>query len=337
MEKILKRFGNLIEKITLSENMFMAFKEAKKGKANKKKVYDFELNLGDNISYLIKSIINGTYKPKPYKKFLVREPKERIIYAPSFEDVVVQHAIYRIIYPIFEKTFITQSHGCRKNYGTHSASRYLQKSLKKYDENLYYLQLDIKKYFYSFDRDILKSMLEKKIKDKKFIELIMMFTTYGEDKGVPIGNLLSQLFGLIYLSPLDHYVKRDLKIKNYVRYVDDFILIGVTLDEAKEYKQKIEKFLLDNLGLTLSKFTIAKIKRGSNFVGYRTWQNYKLVRKHSMYNFRRACKKEKIESIVSLIGHAKETKTIEYYKKILTEYNLINKIPSKVKAVLNDV
>lgn len=162
MEKILKRFGNLIEKITLSENMFMAFKEAKKGKANKKKVYDFELNLGDNISYLIKSIMNGTYKPKPYKKFLVREPKERIIYAPAFEDVVVQHAIYRIIYPIFERTFITQSHGCRKNYGTHSASRYLQKSLKKYDENLYYLQLDIKKYFYSFDRNILKSMLEKK-------------------------------------------------------------------------------------------------------------------------------------------------------------------------------
>lgn len=226
-------------------------------------------------------------------KILVREPKERIIYAPAFEDVVVQHAIYRIIYPIFERTFITQSHGCRKNYGTHSASRYLQKSLKKYDENLYYLQLDIKKYFYSFDRNILKSMLEKKIKDKKFIELIMMFTTYGEEKGVPIGNLLSQLFGLIYLNPLDHYVKRDLKIKNYVRYVDDFILIGITLSEAKEYKQKIEKFLLDNLGLTLSKFTIAKIKRGSNFVGYRTWQNYKLVRKHSMYNFRRACKKEK--------------------------------------------
>lgn len=333
----MKRTGNLIEKIISSENMFLAFKEAKKGKANKRKVFDFELNLGENITNLITQIKNNTYKPKPYRKFTIREPKERIIFAPAFEDIVVQHSIYRVIYPIFEKTFITQSHGCRKNYGTHSASRYLQKSIKKYDENLYFLQLDIRKYFYSFNRDILKAMLEKKIKDKEFISLIMQFTEYEEPKGVPIGNLLSQLFGLIYLNPLDHYIKRELKIKNYVRYVDDFILIGITLDEAKEYKLKIEKFLNDNLDLTLSKFIIAKIKKGVNFVGYRTWQNYKLVRKHSMYNFKRACKKDKIKSIVSLIGHAKETKTKEYYKKILSEYDLINKLPCKVALSLSAV
>ncbi len=337
MEKKLKRIGNLIEEIISSENMFLAFKDAKKGKSSKKKVFDFEINLGENISYLIKSIKNGTYKPKPYRKFTVKEPKERTIYAPAFEDVVVQHAIYRVIYPIFEKTFITQSHGCRKNYGTHTASEYLQKSLNKYDENLYYLQLDIKKYFYSFNRNILRSLLEKKIKDKKLIELIMMFTIYDSEKGVPIGNLLSQLFGLIYLNPLDHYIKRNLKIKNYVRYVDDFILVGITLEEAKELKQKIETFLSKNLELSLSKFTIAKIKRGSNFVGYRTRPKYKLVRKHSMYNFKKACKKEKIESIASLIGHAKETKTTAYYKKILNEYNLMDKIPYKVWLFLNGV
>ncbi len=333
----MKRTGNLIDKIISSENMFLAFKEAKKGKVHKKKVFDFELNLGENIANLITQIKNNTYKPKPYRKFTIREPKERIIFAPSFEDIVVQHSIYRVIYPIFEKTFITQSHGCRKNYGTHSASRYLQKSLKKYDDDLYFLQLDIRKYFYSFNRDILKTLLEKKIKDKKLIELIRLFAHHESDRGVPIGNLLSQLFGLIYLNPLDHYIKRELKIKNYVRYVDDFILIGITLDEAKEYKQKIEKFLIENLGLTLSKFIIAKIKRGVNFVGYRTWQKYKLVRKHSMYNFKRACKKNKIESIISLVGHAKETKTKEYYKKILFEYDLIDKIPMKVALSLNAV
>lgn len=162
----MKRTGNLIDKIISSENMFLAFKEAKKGKVHKKKVFDFELNLGENIANLITQIKNNTYKPKPYRKFTIREPKERIIFAPSFEDIVVQHSIYRVIYPIFEKTFITQSHGCRKNYGTHSASRYLQKSLKKYDDDLYFLQLDIRKYFYSFNRDILKTLLEKKIKDK---------------------------------------------------------------------------------------------------------------------------------------------------------------------------
>ena len=111
---------------------------------------------------------------------------------------MVQHAIYRVIYPIFDRSFISQSHGCRKNHGTHSASEYLQKSFQQNDEELYYLQLDIKKYFYSFDRDILQLLLGKKIKDKELIELIMMFARYDEPKGVPIGNLLSQLFGLIY-------------------------------------------------------------------------------------------------------------------------------------------
>lgn len=110
----MKRTGNLIDKIISSENMFLAFKEAKKGKVHKKKVFDFELNLGENIANLITQIKNNTYKPKPYRKFTIREPKERIIFAPSFEDIVVQHSIYRVIYPIFEKTFITQSHGCRK-------------------------------------------------------------------------------------------------------------------------------------------------------------------------------------------------------------------------------
>lgn len=194
----MKRNGNLLEKVVESANMFLAFKEAKKGKANKQKVYDFELALGTNIYNLINSIKNKTYQPKPYKKFTIYEPKERTIYAPSFEDVVVQHAIYRVIYPIFDRSFISQSHGCRKNHGTHSASEYLQKSFQQNDEELYYLQLDIKKYFYSFDRDILQLLLGKKIKDKELIELIMMFARYDEPKGVPIGNFLSQLFGLIY-------------------------------------------------------------------------------------------------------------------------------------------
>lgn len=254
----MKRIGNLINTIISSENMFLAFKEARKGKNHKRKVFNFELNLGVNIADLMTQIKNNTYKPKPYRKFILKEPKERIIFAPSFEDIVVQHSIYRVIYPIFEKTFITQSHGCRKNYGTHSASRYLQKSLKQYDEDLYFLQLDIRKYFYSFNREILKTLLEKKIKDKKLIELIMLFAHHESDRGV-------------------------------------------------------------------------------NFVGYRTWQKYKLVRKHSMYNFKRACKKDKIESIISLVGHAKETKTKEYYRKILLEYDLIDKIPMKVALSLNAV
>jgi len=330
----LKRYGHLYDEVISSENLFHAFRESKNNKRNKKTVYQFELNFGKEMGDLILELRQGTYEPKPYNKFIVYEPKKREIFAPAFRDIVVQHALYRVIYTIFEKGFITQSHGCRKHHGCQSASEYLQTVMRDSDPESYFLQLDIRKYFYSFDRAVLRQLLEKKIKDKAVIDLLMQFTKYDSDKGVPIGNLLSQLYGLIYLNPLDHFVKRELKVKNYVRYVDDFVLVGLTFEQTSEYLSKISKFLKEELNLELSKVTRARIKRGINFVGYRTWQSYKLVRKYSMYKFRRACKKMKIESIVSMLGNAKGTQTIKYYKKILEEYNLIKSLPIKAQTNL---
>lgn len=330
----MKRIGNIYEEVISPNNLFLAYKEARKNKRNRAKVYEFEQNLGSEMALLIKELKSGAYKPRPYKKFLVHEPKERVIYAPAFRDVVVQHAIYRIVYNIYEKTFITQSHGCRKGYGIHSARDSVQRSIRKHTDDKYYLQLDIKKYFYSFDRLVLRALLQKKIKEPRMVRLMMMFTEYDSDKGVPIGNLLSQLYGLIYLNPIDHYIKRHLKIKDYIRYVDDFILIGLDLHEAQTLKLNIEKYLICELGLTLSKAKIIKIKRGVDFVGYRIWKTHSLVRKYSMYNFKRMCKKRDILSIVSMLGHAKNTQTISYYKSILEEYKLIDSLPKKVQTSL---
>lgn len=330
----LKRYGNLYDEVISSENMFNAFRDSKNNKRNKKTVYQFELNFGKEMGDLILELRQGTYEPKPYNKFIVYEPKKREIFAPAFRDIVVQHALYRVVYPIFEKGFITQSHGCRKHHGCQSASEYLQTVMRDSDPESYFLQLDIRKYFYSFDRAALKGMLERKIKDKAVIDLLMQFTKYDSDKGVPIGNLLSQLYGLIYLNPLDHFVKRELKVKNYVRYVDDFVLVGLTLEQSKEYLSRIKDFLKGELGLELSKATRAKIKRGINFVGYRTWQSHKLVRKYAMHKFRRACKKEKVESIASMLGHAKNTQTIPYYKRILEECDMVQKLPTKIQRSL---
>lgn len=317
----MKRVGKLFEKAFSRENLYQAYLDARKGKRKKSACFLFEKNLGANLEELYQKINNNTYKPEPYFKFEVYEPKKRIIYAPAFKDVIVQHAIYRIIYPIFDKTFINTSFACRKEYGTHRASKYTQKALRQYDKNLYTLKLDIKKYFYSIDRDILRKLIERKIKDKRFVDMMMEFAVYEDPIGIPIGNLLSQIYALIYLNPLDHFIKRGLKIKHYVRYVDDFILIGLTREKCLEYKQDIVIFLKSNLNLILSKFIIQKIKRGVNFVGYRTWKNYKLIRKYSLYKFKKCVKENKTQSINSLLGHAKDTISMKYMLNIIKEAN----------------
>lgn len=331
----MKRIGRLFEKAFSKENLYKAYLDARKGKRKKCACFLFEKNLGANLEELYQKIHSNNYKPEPYFKFFVYEPKRRIICAPAFKDIVTQHAIYRIIYYIFNKTFINTSFACRKGYGTHRASKYTRKALSQYDKNLYTLKLDIRKYFYSIDRAILKKLIERKIKDKRFVNIMMQFAVYEDPIGIPIGNLLSQIYALIYLNPLDHFIKRILKIKHYVRYVDDLVLIGLTRDKCLEYKSKIIAFLESNLSLILSKSIIQKIKRGTNFVGYRTWQNYKLIRKYSLCKFKRCVKKRKLQSIVSLLGHAKDTLSIKYMLKIVKEINKYSEIIQLPKSYRN--
>ncbi len=330
-----KRVGNLFESAFSKKDLYDAYMDARSGKRKKPGTFDFEKNIGAQIYALHEELMDGSYMPKPYKMFEVFEPKKRTIYAPHFRDLVVQHAIYRKIYPIFDKTFIDQSYACRKGKGTHAASEYTQREMRKYDGELYYAKLDVKKFFYNIDREILKKLFEKKIKDKRFVELMMLFTDMGTPKGIPIGNLLSQIYALVYMNPVDHFIKRELKAKSYVRYVDDMVIIGVSREGAVRVKDKVEAFVKRELGLEYSHWMISKIKRGINFVGYRTWKSVKFVRKHSMYKFRKACKKSKIESITSLIGHAKGTATLPYFKKLLIEHNILNQIPKRSQVCLS--
>lgn len=329
-----KKIGYLFEKAFTKENLYLAYLDARKGKRKKRATLNFETNLGANLEELYFELFENKYRPRPYSQFMVYEPKPRVINAPAFRDLVVQHAIYRVIYPIFNKTFIHTSYACRKGGGTHKASNYTQEQIRKYSGELYFLKLDIKKFFYSIDRMILRAIFEKKIKDKRFLDLMCEFTKMNGEKGIPIGNLLSQLYALIYMNSVDHFIKREIKNKSYVRYVDDFILIGLTLDDAKDFKEKIENFVKDKLNLELSHWHIQKIKRGINFVGYRTWKRIKFVRKHSMYKMKKAIKKIKLESIISLIGHAKGTATIKYYRELLIEFSIFNLLPNRSQKCL---
>ncbi len=316
----MKRVGNLFDTIFTPENLYQAYLDARKGKRSKRATFEFEKHLGANLDALHQEIHRGSYRPMPYILFQVKEPKLRTIHAPHFRDIVVQHAIYRAIYPIYNRTFIDQSYACRVGKGTHKASDYTQAALRSSDGDEYSLQLDIRHFFASINRDILRGQLAKKIKDERLIDIMMLYAAKETATGIPIGNLLSQMYALIYLNPLDHFIKRVLKIKKYVRYVDDFILIGISRPECVEHLKTIIAFIAAELHLTLSHYGIQKIKRGLNFVGFRAWRSRRFIRKHSLYKFKRACKRGNQESMASILGHACRTDSLPRLLSILKEH-----------------
>jgi retron-type reverse transcriptase len=308
-----KRIGKLYEQCFSLEALYAAYYEARRGKRKTLAVQRFERDLGANIAALHHELANHTYQPMPYRHFWVTEPKPRKISAPAFRDVVVQHAIYALICPLFDRTFIDDSHGCRKGLGTHSASDRAQQFLRQSPEGSYVLQLDIRKFYYRIDRQILQTLIERRIKDRRLVQLMMRFAEFEEPLGVPIGNLLSQIYALIYLNPLDHFIKRELGTRRYVRYVDDFVLFGLTHDQAHQLRHRIEAWLADSLRLELSRWTIAPVARGINFVGFRTWRSTRFVRKHSMYQFAKALRRGNVRSLNAIMGHAAKTATLAHY------------------------
>lgn len=313
------------------EALFAAYERGRQGKRKTFSVMRFERDLGANLKALHDELHAGTYQPKPYRHFIVMEPKPRQISAPAFRDVVVQHAIYGLLNPIFDRGFIHDSYGCRVAKGTHMASDRVQHYLRKAAPDSYTLQLDIRRFYYRIDRAILRTLIERKIKDTRLVDLMMLFADDGKDAlGVPIGNLLSQLYALIYLDPLDHFVKREMKVKNYVRYVDDFILWCDTRAQAIERRDIIIDFLQNRLGLTLSRWTIATVSRGVNFVGFRTWRKRRFVRKHSLFRFSRSLKAGDVPSLNSILGNALRTSSHAHMcRRIQNERpELIPQIPS---------
>ena len=289
----------------------------------------------EGLHLLKEQLENQTYRMNPYNEFKVYEPKERIIYAPAFRDCVVQHAVYAVIQPIFDPTFIDASFACRVGKGTHKAADYAQQALIRSPDDSYTLQLDIQKFFYSIDREILRTLFELKIKDPQMIELMMLFTVYESPVGIPIGNLLSQIYSLIYMNAVDHFIVRQLKPRSgYCRYVDDFILFGLTRDEAIEYRDIIELFLHEQLRLRLSRSTIAHTSRGVNFVGYRTWRSKRFIRKHSLYKARKAAREGRLDSFISHLAHASRTHSLQHLLSYAMEHNygLYSQLPEKYHA-----
>ncbi len=285
----MKRQGYLYEQIYNIENLKLAHKKAKLGKSKQHGVRVFNLNEEDNIINLHHVLLNKEYKTSKYEVFTLFEGKERQIFKLPYRDRVVQWAIVLIIGGILTRSFIKDTYSCIKKRGIHKAIKVLTKSLKDKENTKYCLKIDVKKYFPSINGAILKKLIRKKFKDKDLLNLLDEIID-SHDKGLPIGNMTSQIFGNFYLSYFDHYIKKELKVKYYQRYCDDAIILSNSKEELRIILNKIRIYLKVNLELELSKYQIFPVwSRGINFLGY--------INYHTHIGLRPSIKKKYIRMI----------------------------------------
>lgn len=273
---------NYQELISL-ENLFQAWDEFKKGKRKRKDVQIFERNLEDNLFDLQESLNDKTYKHGGYQAFYVQDPKQRHIHKANVTDRIIHHLLYKYLYKLFDKSFIYDSYSCRLEKGTHKAVDRLEKFTrivsKNYTKDCWVLKLDIKKFFASVNHGVLRNLLKRKIKDQNILWLLIQVID-SFPLGIPLGNLTSQVFANIYLNELDQFVKHKLKIKYYLRYADDFILLSEDKQSLERSVVTISNFLKSNLKLELhpKKIILRKLSWGIDFLGYIVLPHYILPR-----------------------------------------------------------
>lgn len=299
---------NLYNKITKATNIYEAFKKARKGRRYKKVVLNFSFILEKNLNYIYYILKNQKYIHGRYSEFLIKDSKKRIIESVPFLDRVIHHALCNIIENIFDKGFINDSYACRKNKGSHKAIKQLKKWLKSIKDknhfnnysNIFYLKCDVSKYFNSVDHTILKKNINIKLKDKNTLRLTnLIIDSYHKDtnKGIPIGNLTSQLFANIYLNELDRFVKHTIHCKYYVRYMDDFVLLNTNKQELWDWYKLIKEFTFDQLKLEVKdkKTVLSSCDKGISYLGYIVFPNKILLRSSTIKRFYKKLKKSIIK------------------------------------------
>lgn len=267
----------IFERIISLENLFLAWKEFKKGKTNSQDVQEFTLYLEDNIFQLHEELKTYKYIHGAYTSFFVTDPKLRHIHKASVRDRLLHYAVFRILYPIFDRNFIYDSYSCRVGKGTHIAVNRLEKFIRKLShnnsKNIHILKCDVKKFFDTVNKEVLLGIIKRKITDDDSVKLIsIILDSFSKEpgKGLPLGNVTSQLFANIYLNELDQYVKHQLKVKYYLRYCDDFIILSQEPQYLLDLVYEIGEFLEEHLKLNLhpNKVILKKHRQGIDFLGY---------------------------------------------------------------------
>ena len=313
---------DIYEKICSFDNLIAAFETVCSEHKFKPASLRFYSHLEENIIQLQNELLWGLYEIGDFYKFIKYEPKRREINALPYRDRVVQSAICNIIEPEIQKTFIYDSNACIKERGALRAASRVSYFLQK-KEAEFYLKCDITKYFYNVDLDIAFELYKRHISDKRTLNLIYkILHKDNPEKGIKIGNRLSQLTANLYLNELDRFIKYDLHVKYYVRYMDDFILLGRKSD-LKMWLGAIDYFLTEKLKLQLNdKTMIDKCSRGFEFVGYKMYPGGKMIKRQTVkrtHRFVNAFIAGKVpadsfcRSMASICGHAVHTDNYMFY------------------------
>ena len=338
------KIKNVFDIIFSMENLYGALKDASRGRRYQRDVLEFNSDAWDNLLELREEVLSGKYTIDKYHIFYVHEPKLRMIMSIEFRHRIIQWAIYRVINPMLVPGYITDSYGCIPGRGALGAMQrlkyWLELADRKEGEEWYYLKLDISKYFYRISHEKLKQILAKKIKDQRSLNILYSIidcqhTPFGLppgkkpedvplkerlfDVGMPIGNLLSQLFANIYLDMLDQFCKRVLGIHCYVRYMDDVIILSNSKEELRMWKDRIQVFLETELELNLNdKTCIRPIGQGIEFVGYRVWADKVFLRKSTTLRIKRSLKGIRDLYVAGKISLEKVTETFTCYIGMLS-------------------
>ncbi len=332
------------------ENLYLAYKKARKRKTLKPYVIEFEENLEDNLLQLRSELLLHSYQPKPLQTFIIRDPKTRKINRSDFRDRVVHHALCNIIEPILEKKFIYDSYANRKGKGTLAAIKRFDHFKRKVSKNFtliknsenikgFVFKADIKQFFDNVDHEILLNIIKRTIKDQKIIWLIKTILA-NKNTGMPLGNLTSQFFANVYLNELDQFVKHKLKAKYYLRYVDDHAVLHKSKEKLEKYKVKVNNFLNEKLALQLhsDKSRIFPLYRGTNFLGLKIFPYHEIIQKKNIQKFKLKLERLCLQYDQSLTDYDNIYDFLEgwcAYVKNTNSYKLKKKLLSSIEEIFS--
>lgn len=320
---IMTKIDNVFSEIISYENLYLAYKEAAACKRYRSNVAYFYNRLEENLIELQNELTWQTYRPGNPKLFYIYEPKQRLISAPEFRDRVVQHALVRVIEPCIDLHFISQSYACRKGKGLFDCLQHVQSYARKIRDDVYFYSGDIHHYFPSVDHTILKQVIRHFIADRRVLWLCDVIID-SKQKGIPIGNLTSQLFANMYLNELDQYVKMCLRIKYYARYMDNFVIVTSDKKVLNMQRKIIETYIAGKLNLTVNRKSYIG-KGGIPFCGGIVYKDRIEIRKTVLKRARKRIHKIKRtkditklkEACISFIGYAKHFSCMRSVKSII--------------------
>ncbi|MFH0950909.1 MAG: reverse transcriptase/maturase family protein [bacterium] len=321
------KLNHKFEDIISLENLLTAWQGFLSGKRHRLDVQIFATNLMDNLFALHYDLLYHRYQHGGYQSFKISDPKPRQIHKASVRDRVVHHLLYQALYDYFNGRFICDSYSCRNNKGTHRAlNRFKhlagQVSLN-HSQTCYVLKGDIKKFFASINQSILLDILKQRIIDPDLLWLIeqvlVSFSASQHGVGLPLGNLTSQLFANIYLDQLDSYIKQELRVKHYIRYADDFVILSGDKNYLVNILDRIDIFLSINLKLSLhpDKVFIKTYASGVDFLGWIHFPHHRQIRTTTKRRIiRRMSSQAKPETISSYRGLLSHGNTYKISKRL---------------------